>query len=111
MFSRMVNLALTAEEQRENCGPMPAGCYPADTKDMPRYPWGLTVSLTERELEKLGFGVDELPEVGNMTHLMAMGTVTSVSCNETEGGKRCRVEIQITHLSAETEDDEAAEAA
>lgn len=102
MFSKMVDMALAA-------GDRPAGM--PEGMDAPRYPYGLCISLTEAELEKLGYGTEALPEVGDMCHLMAMGTVTAVSCNETDGGKRCRVEIQITHLSAETEDDEAAEAA
>ena len=111
MFSKMVDLALTPEESRADYGPMPAGAYGPDAKDMPRYPFGLALSLTERELEKLGYGVDELPEVGDMTHIMAMGSVTSVSCNETEGGKKCRVEIQLRYIAVEGEDEEEAEAA
>lgn len=109
MFSRMVDLALTPEESRSDYGPMPAACYP-DAKDMPKYPYGLTISLTERDLEKLGFGIDSLPEVGDMAHISAMGSVTSVSCNETEGGKKCRVEIQLRAVGVESEDDESAAA-
>lgn len=78
------------------------------------YPYGLCISLTEQELEKLDLEPD--CEVGDMIHGFFMAKVTSVSKNDVDGKKTCRVELQITHLGLEDEDmeweeEEKAEAA
>jgi hypothetical protein len=103
-FSNMVDMAREPEEIKED---MP---QVAEAPSAPVYPYGLCLALTEDELEKLGLD-GELPKVGMMIHLSAMAKVTSVSQNEREmpdGGKKncCRVELQITHLATENEDDE-----
>lgn len=72
---------------------------------MEDYPWGLRICLTETELAKLGFDKGDL-EVGDMIHLHAFVTVTSVSENSTDQGTNCRVECTLTHISAEDEDEE-----
>ena len=82
------------------------------TSTGPKYPYGLCISFDEDTLEKLGLDDGEMPEVGDMIHLMAMAKVTSVSENEREsvGGatkKCCRIELQITHLATENEDTES----
>jgi hypothetical protein len=74
----------------------------------PRYPYGLCLCLTDKELGKLG--LDASVEVGATIHLFAMAKVTAVSSNETDSGKNSRVELQITSLGVENEDDENAEA-
>jgi hypothetical protein len=63
-------------------------------------------------LAKMGMEGD-LPKVGDMIHLCAMATVTSCSQSERvdESGNKsncCRIELQITHLATENEDDEEA---
>ncbi len=68
------------------------------------YPYGLSICLTNDELEKLG--LESNCEVGDMIHLMAMAKVTSISKNETQDGESCRIELQITHLGLEDEDKE-----
>lgn len=73
--------------------------------NMDDYPYGLRICLTEVELEKLGFSVDDLA-VEDMVHLHAFATVTSVSENSTDKGKTCRVELTLTHISAEDEEEE-----
>lgn len=72
---------------------------------MEDYPWGLRICLTEAELAKIGFESGEL-EVGDMVHLHCFATVTSCSENSTDQGKTCRVEMTLTHISAEDEDEE-----
>lgn len=77
----------------------------------PRYPYGLCISLDETTMAKLKLDVDDLPEVGECIHLCGMAKVTSVSQNETtsEDGtarKCCRVELQITNLATESENEE-----
>lgn len=74
--------------------------------NMSKYPWGLSIRLGTDELEKLGAKYDDF-EVGGVYHIHALVKVTSVSCNDTEDGKTCGVELQITHLaSMESEDAE-----
>ena len=80
--------------------------YEPQTMPARVYPYGLCLSLTEKELAKLDL---EQPQVGDMIHLFAMAKVTAVSQNETTDGTCCRVELQITHLGAEGEDDEVGE--
>lgn len=105
-FSKMIDMAKEPEDLSD---PIPET---SATPSAPQYPYGLCIALTEEELAKLGLD-DGLPEVGMMIHLSAMAKVTSVSQNEREtsdGGKKncCRVELQITHLAAENEDEEDA---
>lgn len=71
----------------------------------PDYPYHLRIALTEKEFEKLGLDHAEA-EVGGMVHGHFMGEVTSCHSNKDEHGDHCRVEIQITHLDIESEDEE-----
>ena len=111
-FSTMVDMAKTPEEVKKDA---PAAVTLGDTPPkVPVYPWGLCLSLDEDSLSKLKLD-GEMPSVGEMIHLCAMAKVTSVSENEMEDGnggkKTCRrVELQITHLATENEDDENEEA-
>lgn len=98
----MVDMALTGEELKENTLPaMP------EMASQPRYPYGLSISLSEKELEKLKLSAE--CEVGDMIHLVGMAKVTSISANDTQDGKSCRIELQITHLELEDEDEEVEE--
>lgn len=107
-FSTMIDMAKTPEEVKKEA---PAALADTPPK-VPVYPWGLCLSLDEDSLAKVGVG-DEMPSVGEMIHLCAMAKVTSVSENEMEDGnggkKTCRrIELQITHLATENEDQENA---
>lgn len=76
-----------------------------DDGDMPSYPCGLCISLSEAELDKLGLTDDV--EVGDLIHLHCMAKVTSVSKTDTEaGGPCCRVELQITNMVGLNEEEE-----
>lgn len=92
----MVDLRRTPAENAEvSPCPMPE----------PAYPYGLCISLTEVELEKLDLPDDM--QVGDMLHMHCLAKVTSVSKTETEAsGPCCRVELQITNMVSEDEDDE-----
>lgn len=95
----MVDMARTTEEKVaviEQSMPVPAAA--AD------YPYGLTISLTEKELEKLD--LDDDVEAGDTLHFMAMATVKSVSKNDYNGEKSCRIELQIEKMAVENEDTE-----
>lgn len=110
-FSTMIDMAHTPEDVKKELAEMgsPASAAPL----VGVYPYGLCISLDDETLQKLKLD-GELPSVGEMIHLCAMAKVTSVSENEredTNGGKKTcrRVELQITHLATENEDQENAE--
>lgn len=92
-WSKMVDMENDDEDQLDLAVPAIA--------EKPRYPWGLRICLTHRELEKLGLDAD--CEVGDVIDLRAFAVVTSCSVNETENGKDCRVELQIEKLAVENE--------
>lgn len=106
-FTQMIDMAKSPEEVKKDVGQEAAPGWPLTTQV---YPYGLCIRFDDDTLEKLGIG-DEMPTVGDMIHLCAMAKVTSVSSNEVEdaqGAKKVRrcVELQITHMATESEDDE-----
>lgn len=79
----------------------------------PTYPWGTTLCLNDETMAKLGIN-GEMPDVGDTIHLAALARVTCASETEqttTDGGKETcrRIELQITHMACENEDDETKE--
>ncbi|HVB17297.1 MAG TPA: hypothetical protein VNF04_12230 [Stellaceae bacterium] len=102
---RMVDLKRTPEEKAEVViESMPT---PASVND---YPYGLCISLDEDSLEKIDIDDGDV-EIGDMLHGFFMAEVTAVRKEQIDGKASCRVELQITHLGVEDEDDEPAEAA
>jgi hypothetical protein len=87
------------EDQLDTVMPIPS--------NRARYPYGLRICLTHKELEKLG--IDGDCDVGDMIDLRCFATVTSISKNETEGGAECRIELQIEKIALEDEMDETEE--
>lgn len=109
-FSTMIDMAHTPDDVKKELAEM--GSPASATPLVGLYPYGLCISLDDETLQKLKLD-GELPGVGEMIHLCAMAKVTSVSENEREdsnGGKKVcrRVELQITHLATENEDQEGA---
>jgi|GEM_PF-7029005 len=99
----MVSLEMTDEEKLDQF--MPAG-LPARLD----YPPGLHICLTEREMDKLDVDPAEAV-VGGLVHLHAMARITSVSQEDRDGKKACRVEMQIEDMCCvESEDEENSEA-
>ena len=96
-WSKLVDMEMDDDEKLDRAIPeMPLA---------PDYPWGLRISLTEKELEKLGLDAD--CDIGDMIDLRAFAVVTSVSKNKsTEGADSCRVELQIEKMAVESEDEE-----
>lgn len=90
----LVNMKLSkADRDKSTEMVMPA-------EDAPRYPWGLSVSLDNEVLEKLG--MKELPEVGDELELLARVTVTRVSStDQAEGGPSRDVGLQMTEMALE----------
>lgn len=81
----------TAEEKL-----YPTMCDPSND---PEYPYGLCINLDEQQLAALG--MKDLPKVGASITIEATANVTSVSENETQGGTRRSLSLQITELGLE----------
>lgn len=89
--SGLVDMAYTKAELKEEKKEMSVG-YGGEPNP---YPWGLCLSLEEKELDKLG--IKELPEVGAEFHMMVIAKVTSVNHSAREGyDEDMRVGMQIT---------------
>lgn len=86
----MVNMQMSKKEATEQAKPMSAA-------DAPRYPYGLSITLDDDALSKLG--VDKMPKVGGKMTIEARVTVTACSESDRQGGgKSRRCELQITDL-------------
>lgn len=97
-LTKLVDMRKTPAEKLEDANCMTLGA-------VNEYPYGLCLSLGNDELDKLGADHTDLT-VGDIVDLRAMARVTSISENETEEGKKCRVELQIVMLGAELESEE-----
>lgn len=112
-FQAMVDMAKSPEDVKKELTQYPMGVSTSgkDGPAVPVYPYGLCISFSQDELDKLK--IEGGCSVGDMIHLCAMARVTSCSESEMEtadGEKKrnCRVELQITHLATENEDEESA---
>ncbi|MER1940643.1 capsid staple protein [Castellaniella sp. FW104-16D08] len=87
----MVSMKLSAQAAQAYNSPVPSG-------DAPMYPWGLTVSLDNESMKRLGLDTAP-PEVGTTMVLMATVEVTSVrSEKEHDGDTRAGADLQITEM-------------
>lgn len=98
-----VDMKLPKDKRKEMAAPVATG----SASEGPKYPWGLQLRLENESLDKLG--IKELPEVGKECKVMGVAKVVSVEKRDQEGGKTSRhVELQITKLALEHEDDDEA---
>lgn len=93
---KMVSMERSAPEMAEAANPI---------ANISKYSYGLSLCFDQETLDKLNLDTSDV-EVGDLIHLFAMAEVTSVSKQDTGAGEKCRVELQITHLSVEDEDNE-----
>lgn len=99
MTRKFADMAKDQEELEEEA-------FPNAIKNQNKYPYGLCISLCEDEIEKLGLDNEEI-QVGDLLHLHALAQVTSYSCSQqADGDPHERIELQITHLCFESEDEE-----
>jgi hypothetical protein len=68
------------------------------------YPYGLCISLTEKDLEKLG--LDDDVRSGDFLHGAFMAKVTSISHHNRNGKDSCCIELQIVAMGIEDESTE-----
>lgn len=91
----MTSMALTAEEAKREYG----DCAPcsADGEDNgPKYPWGLSICLSNESLQKLGIG---LIPVGTEVVIMAKAQITGTSERERLKGEKTQdMDIQLTAI-------------
>lgn len=104
MVMPMVDMEMDDEDQVDQVLPIPMA-------DKPKYPYGLSICLTSKELEKLDLDPSDA-FVGGTIHLHAMARITSVSMSDREanewskGGPEHRIEFQIESMAIESEDEE-----
>lgn len=97
----LVDLKMSKQDMKEESSP---------SYQQNPYPGGVALNLDTDELEKLGITSKSLPEVGDEYHIRAIGKVTRVSENETEGSDySCGLCIQITALELNHEDEKPGE--
>ena len=93
---KMRSMELSKKETKESGAPTLV-----TDSDGPRYPYGLESRLENETLKKLGMS---LPKVGAYVKVRAECCVTSVSENESKGGKAQRsVSLQIERLAVDDE--------
>lgn len=107
MFAKMVSMAKSAEEVKEDIAEISAPMTAAKPST-PKYPWGLCLSLEDETLSKLGID-GELPKAGDVIQFTALAKVTNSSTSESEttdgATKECRrVELQITDMGVPAPD-------
>lgn len=104
MVMAMKSMEMDDEDMMDMACPMPI-----DLKNRPKFPWGLKICLTQSEVDKLEIDPEDA-FVGGIVHLHALARITSVSCEQTEGGPSCRIELQIEDMALplESEDEENA---
>lgn len=99
---KFVDMAMSPQEASD------AYASPPKPDNLPKYPYGLCISLCKDEIEKLQLDIEDC-EVGEMLHLHALARVTSRSNQETEAGDNPRVEMVLAFLEIEDEDKENSE--
>lgn len=92
----LVSMAMTAEEAAEYAGGAPVAG--SSDPDLPKFPWGLCVDLSDESLAKLG--ITELPAAGSEMMLAAMCQVETTGQSERIGeGREIRMTLQITAMA------------
>ena len=94
-WTKLTSMELDDEEKLDFCAPI--AC------DRPDFPYGLRITLDEKQLKKLGLPI---PEVGDYLDMRSFGRVTSCSMEQRNGEDCCRVEIQIEQIAVEDENTE-----
>lgn len=99
-FPKMVDMANTPKEAKEDQPQPKTGEYKG-----PKYPYGLAITLSDDQLEKLD--LDDDCEVGDELNVFASARVTSKSeTTDSDGKKCCRIELQIEQLALDDNDDD-----
>lgn len=95
MSKNFVDMSRTPTEIKEESSPM---------ANISKYPWGLSISLGQDELEKLGLDASDF-EIDGSYPASIMMKCKSISSNEDVTGERNCVEFQITHIAGDLEEE------
>lgn len=90
VLNNFVDMAKDAAEMKEDAAPF-------SEQAQQIYPYGLAISLSQDELEKLDMEDD--CDVGDMVRFEAIAKVTCVTKNDTTEGPKMRVELQIVGIA------------
>lgn len=77
--------------------------------EQPVFPYGLCINLDEDTIKKLGLDTEDC-EVGSKIHLCCMAEVTDFGQRKMNDGVQRRIELQITDIAFENEDEEGTSA-
>jgi hypothetical protein len=88
----MIDMKLSKAEAKSMLGDC---CAPSEA-DAPKYPYGLSISLNDETLKKLG--IAEVPAVGAKMKLIAEVEVVSTSQYARQEGTDKDVSLQITSM-------------
>ena len=111
-LDKFVDMELDDEDKLDLgicCGPSPD--YAEPKKLVPQYPYGLRISLTQSEIEKLELDADDC-EAGAYVHLKAFARVTNVSSDSMRDSRTgevrnvSRVELQIEKIAVADDDED-----
>ena len=89
-MTSLINMENTPEEAQEQAGVTP---------ELPKYPWGLCITLDSEALAKLN--VTALPAVDTEVTILAKAKVTGSRSNVTTDGENRSVDLQITDMQIE----------
>lgn len=98
MVLPMVDMEMSDDEKMDSV-------MPIKSDERPEYPWGLRICLCGAELEKLNLDPSDA-FIGGIIHGHFLAKITSLSASASENYDDCRIELQITHLAIESEDEE-----
>ncbi len=99
MSRKLVDMAKKAGSDDKQY-PFTSGASPSE----PEYDYGLHVAFNHETLLKLDLDTDV--EVGDMLEMRCLAKVKSVSKNDTGDGEKCRVEMVLSHICIENEQEE-----
>lgn len=103
---KLVSMAKTVKEKQKEATPWDE----REAEDIEDYPYGLAITLSHEELQKLGFARGEL-DAGMVLDLVGKAQITNVDARQVNGVKRFSASMQIQQLgvSIDTKEDERAD--
>lgn len=101
---KLVDMKYTSEDKKKRnseCSPM--------KMSEPEYPYGLSLTLDDAQLEKLG--IKTLPKVGSVIGIEARATVIAARQSSREGSRNDRsIEVQFRQMAIDNDSGSAEDA-
>lgn len=96
---QFTDMSLSEQDSKNQYG------SPTPDSQLPKYPYGLCISLCKTEIDKLDLDINDC-EVGDFLHLHSLAKVTSKSVSDTEAGSNPRIELCLAFIDIEDEGEE-----